>query len=315
MTRGPLFDADYIALFSGHQTFPLRYGWLKKAYDAVKRREAPTTAIFRDKSAIAEFGVGKNMVGAMRHWATCCGVIAEVSRTGLATTPLGDLLFGQPGVDPYLQEPASLWLLHWHLCSWSKCRPSKTTWYWVFNKFAGATFARSDLTAGLLKVARARGWPRVSHTTVQRDVECFVRTYEVTETLDQATIEASLECPLAELGLIRTVEKQHYLVRGPKPSLPTSVFAYALNQFWRSQGAANTMSFERIAHEPGSPGRVFLLDETDLAERVLSLEDLTRGQFLWSETTGLKQVLRPKLIDDEAALTLVSETYHAAHRA
>ena len=34
MTRGPLFEDDYKPVFSGHETFPLRYGWLKKAFDA-----------------------------------------------------------------------------------------------------------------------------------------------------------------------------------------------------------------------------------------------------------------------------------------
>lgn len=34
MVRGPLFRDDYKPLFSGHETFPLRYGWLKKAFDA-----------------------------------------------------------------------------------------------------------------------------------------------------------------------------------------------------------------------------------------------------------------------------------------
>ena len=32
--RSPLFDDNYRHQFSGHETFPLRYGWLKKAFDA-----------------------------------------------------------------------------------------------------------------------------------------------------------------------------------------------------------------------------------------------------------------------------------------
>ena len=35
MARGPLFQYTYSPQFSGHETFPLRYGWLKKAYDRV----------------------------------------------------------------------------------------------------------------------------------------------------------------------------------------------------------------------------------------------------------------------------------------
>jgi len=57
-----------------------------------------------------------------------------------------------------------------------------------------------------------------------------------------------------------------------------------------------------VAHEPGSPGRVFLLDENDVADRLLALEDFTKGSFRWSETAGLKQVIRDVALDAEAAL-------------
>ena len=35
MLRGELTETEYKPQFSGHGTFPMRYGWLKKAYDAV----------------------------------------------------------------------------------------------------------------------------------------------------------------------------------------------------------------------------------------------------------------------------------------
>ena len=64
-----IFDDEYTPRFTGHETFHLRYGWLKKAYDAVKLSDSGEIAenIFRDKSAISHFGVGKNMVAAIRH--------------------------------------------------------------------------------------------------------------------------------------------------------------------------------------------------------------------------------------------------------
>ena len=35
MIRGPLANPTFRAQFSGHETFPLRHLWLKKAYDQV----------------------------------------------------------------------------------------------------------------------------------------------------------------------------------------------------------------------------------------------------------------------------------------
>src|ERR1035437_1834804 len=75
--------------FSGHETFVFRYGWLKKAYDAV--RENPQS--FGDDQAIVTLGVGKNMVRSIRHWALATGVLAEEPKTRgmqLCTTPLAD---------------------------------------------------------------------------------------------------------------------------------------------------------------------------------------------------------------------------------
>ena len=153
-------------------------------------------------------------------------------------------------------------------------------------------------------MAKDREWPRVSATTVRRDVECFLRTYVAKAASGAASPEDSLESPLAELGLIKAVGRRDgfRFVRGPKSSLGNGVFLYALIDFWKNYSSAQTLSFEAVAHEPGSPGRVFLLDENDVADRLLALEDFTKGSFRWSETAGLKQVIRDVALDMEAAL-------------
>jgi hypothetical protein len=318
MPRGPLFQPDYRPLFSGHQTFPLRYGWLKKAYDAVDacRDKRGNKKLFLNDEAIAQFGVGKNMVASMRHWATCCAIIAEDEETGqLTPTHTGDFIFGENGADPYLEDAASLWHLHWLLCSSDVSRPLKTTWFWAFNHYPNSQFTRDDLVDGLMKLGEAKDWRRMSRTTVQRDVECFVRTYETKPSGTQGDVEDNIESPLAELGLIRGVKGNFHLVRGPKPSLPDGVFAVALDSFWKQLGSTRTLSFEMIAHEPGSPGRVFLLDEAELADRLLALEDTSKGAFQWSETAGLKQVYKNRDLKGGEKNSLLAKDYRASrHR-
>ena len=53
MARSPLFEAER-PLFSGHETFPVRYGWLKKAYDAVSAAHAKSSEkqVFSKEEAI-----------------------------------------------------------------------------------------------------------------------------------------------------------------------------------------------------------------------------------------------------------------------
>ena len=268
----------------------------------------------RPVGAIARFGVGKNMVGSMRHWATASGVIEDVpDEHRIQGTYFGELLFNDDdGVDPYMEDPATSWLVHWHLAG----RPEKTTWFWAFNHFPALFFERDMLVRGVTRLAEDLAWVRSSTATIKRDVACFVRTYVAQPTLRQASYEDSLESPLIELGLIKPMGRRDgfRLVRGPKPSLRAGVFCYAVTDFWsRSFDSANTLSFEALAHEPGSPGRVFMLDENSLVDLLGEMEQLTIGAYTWSETAGLKQLIRERVLTPEDALDLVLEDYPMAN--
>lgn len=89
------------------------------------------------------------------------------------------------------------------------------------------------------------------------------------------------------------------------------MFIYALIDFWSRYAKTATLSFEAIAHAPGSPGRVFALDENDVAGRLALLDDVTNGALRWSETAGLKQVVRSVELDDATKLLYVPADYGA----
>ena len=312
MLRGPIYQEDYRPQLSGHETFPLRYGWLKKAFDAVRSTEGggDNRSVFTGEDAIARFGVGKNMVASMRHWATAAGVIKEVSaEQGIQSTYFGERLFDDDdGIDPYMEDPATSWLVHWRLAG----RAEKTTWFWAFNHFPSLFFEREMLVRGIAKLAQDLAWVRSSTATIKRDVACFVRTYVAQPMSRQASYEDSLESPLTELGVIKPTGRRDgfRFVRGPKPSLGTGVFCYAVTDFWsHSFSSANTLSFEALAHEPGSPGRVFLLDENSLVDLLGEMGQLARGAYVWSETAGLKQLIRERALTNDEALDLVLEDY------
>lgn len=323
--RSLLDRPEFKLQFAGHETFPCKYGWLKKSYDAIlqeaRRRVDNPSNVFNANEAIAEFGVGKNMVTSMRHWSLACGTLEVSSRKGkqeaLSATALGEMIFG--GGDPYLERAASLWLLHWRLAS----LPGRaTTWYFAFNEFNDATFTREMLALRLaarvneLREAGRLGDNRIAQATVARDAECFVRTY-VTRTSAKGLPEDGLESPFAELGLIASLAGgAQQFRRGPKPSLPDEVFALALIEFWQTQfKTRGTLSVETIAHEPGSPGRVFLLDEESLAERLERIADSTAGVLTWDEGAGLRQVTARGDVAAVRALDLAAPLYPAFARA
>lgn len=310
MARSLLDNETFRLHFAGHETFPLRYGWLKKAYDAVRSIEADspdgTNAIFTDDSAIARFGVGKNMVLSIRHWALATQVLMTLETAGartprLTTGPVGELLFGK-GADAYLEHPASLWLLHWMLA----CTPGRTTaWHWAFNEFHEPSFDRDLMTRRLVRRCRelqdAGRLPReraVSDVTLRRDVECLIRTYHAAPPSVRRAPEDSLECPLAELGLIQRVGigELYRFRRGPKPSLPDEVFLFALHSFWTNLfPERRSLSVDFLTYERGSPGQVFLLDEESVAERLSRLESLTMDALRWDESSGMRQIYATKL--------------------
>lgn len=286
--------------FAGHETFPCRYGWLKKSFDAVRAFEGKNIedilAVFNPNHAIADFGVGKNMVSSMRHWAIACGVLDATIKGGrieaLSTSKLGRLIF-ESG-DPYLELPGSIWLLHWRLAA----LPGRaTTWYYAFSEFNDAIFTRDMLATRLMgRVDELRdsgrlAGSRIARATVGRDADCFVRTY-VSRTSKKDISEDGLESPFAELGLVTPLAGGALQFRrGPKPSLPDEAFALALVEFWQSQfPTRGTLSIETVAHEPGSPGRVFLMDEESLSERLERIADVTLGALAWDEGAGLRQV-------------------------
>lgn len=311
MARGPLYQDGYNPQFSGHETFPLRYGWLKKAFDRVAEteNELDNRAACWDDDAIARFGVGKNMVASMRHWAKAARVIEETGTNSVQTTELGRLLFGPKRLDPYMEHPATLWLIHWQLAA----RAEKTTWFWAFSHFPAITFDRDNLVKKLDRLAKDRAWSRVANTTIRNDAACFVRTYVARQPSGKVGHDDALESPLTELGLIKAIGKKDgfRFVRGPKTTLGDGVFIYALIDFWSRYSNAATLSFEAIAHAPGGPGRVFLFDENDVADRLASLDEVTDGALRWSETAGLKQVVRNIDITEDAALSWVSGDYGA----
>ena len=316
--RGPLFEKTYNPQFSGHETFPLRYGWLKKAYDRVAETEAENEnrAACWDTDAIARFGVGKNMVSSIRYWAKAARIIQEPSVNKAETTDLGRMLFGIDGLDQWMEFPATLWLLHWQFAAY----PERTTWFWAFSHYPAITFERDGLIRKLDQLAKDRGWPRVAQTTLKNDVACFIRTYVARQPSGKFGHDDALESPLTELGLIKAIGRNDgfRFVRGLKSTLGGGVFVYALIDFWARYYPHNpTLSFEAITYAPGSPGRVFQLDENDVSDRLSALDDVTGGALRWSETSGLKQVIRNIEISKKTAPSWLSHDYdsHAGKQA
>lgn len=133
--------------YARHETFAPRFGWMHKVYEAVSAPGGEDA--FLRATAPVDLGVGKNMVNAMRFWAQAFDLTTESPQGGksraLVAAPTDRarwLLDTEHGVDPWLEDPASLWILHWWLLSPTCWVP---TWWVAFNALGSARFRDSDL--------------------------------------------------------------------------------------------------------------------------------------------------------------------------
>lgn len=289
--------------FAGHETFPLRLLWLKKAFDAIG--DGVNSRTFQERDAITRFGVGRNMATSMRYWALASGFFKENNRL-IMPTRLGRDLLADGGLDPYIEHASTTWLTHWHIASTPDLT---TTTYYAFNFLNTLEFDPSTLLDQLIVLVESNGW-RATRGTLKRDIEVFLRGY--VRRGDSFTEDAA-EPLLAELAMIREARLGGWyeFVRGPKPSLHDAIFAIALGQFWERSGGSTTLTAEQICYGIGSPGRVFKLDEDSVISRLMRLDDLTNGAWQWVDTAGLRQVQRTSEFNPETiAFLAYRQAYH-----
>ncbi|MBP1819264.1 DUF4007 family protein [Mycobacterium sp. OAE908] len=268
------FEQSTTPTFANHQTFHPRFGWIKKGYEAASR----DPNIFNEKSAPVDLGVGKNMVEAIRFWALATKVIArsphpDRPRTSVySPTRLGRaLLDDRFGFDPYIEDLATLWILHWHAISDRSLLP---VWRLTFNDFGALEFTDEELLQFCLDEIAATTWNQPMKSSVQKDVDCMLRMYSRRDVPGRQGLDDMLDSPFRELGLIRPSpvagKKNTYrIVRGTKPSLPAAAVAYAcLDYMSRSSDGSTTVTLTRLATDPGAPGRILKLTEQDIAEAI-----------------------------------------------
>jgi len=288
-------------VFSGHETFPLRYGWLKKVFDAsieIENKKGNISKdLFNNIEAISILGVGKNMVASMRYWGIYTGVLSVNEDRNLAVSDYAKKIFADDGFDPWLENYATLWLIHWNLAT----NPNLFTYYWVFNRLNAATFDKDSLVASIQEALSEYDLPDVSPSTLKRDVECFLGVYS-TRSAKEKSNEESIESPLTELALISPLTRRDLFQTkvGAKPNLSVYTFIFGLLMFWKFYSPnSKTLSLEAICYEEMSPGRIFLINENAIGDFAQNISEVTNGLLEWSETAGLKQILLKKDIDFE----------------
>jgi hypothetical protein len=296
--RPGVIDTSY--RISGHESFPCRYTWLPKA---VRGLNADPKLFADEERAMVDLGVGKNMVRSIRFWSIAAGMAVIGSKGAAPTlTDLAIALLGKRGLDPFLEDRLTLWLLHWNLST--NVETPLLAWDYLLNRWQEPELIPSNAVRALEKAASSQD-DRVSRTTVEQHFDAFLHTYVPTRGRKGDVQEDNLDCPLVELQLIvkageRDIDRAsgkrepiYVFRREEKPDISPELFTYCLNDYWHKRHASEgTLPLREVAHGHGSPGQIFKLAEDDIRARVEDLREYSQGLFSYIDSANLQQIRR-----------------------
>ena len=297
------FNSDKMA-FGRHETFAIRYGWLSKGFQAITEKGG--SGIFESDAATVRLGVGKNMVSAIKYWLRACRMIDPVENIA---TDLGDQLLSENGFDPYLEDEATIWLLHWLLATNAELA---TSWYWYFNRFHKPEFTGQELATALTDFVNDQVTSRKkpSAGTLKNDALLIPRMYTQSKGNTRTPIEEALDSPFALLKLItQNAGGRSYQSRpSSRPDLPLGVLGFAVCEMFAMKETTAIPIEDFMYSKDNYPaiGSVFRLTENDLVSKLEKLVDYIPGIFDIRDTAGQHQLYLSEEID---AIEFVIEHY------
>ncbi len=265
-------DNEIPLRFSGHETFTLRVPWISKAVKAIEAGINPFTD---PRTGMTELGLGKNMVKALQAWTEYFGVI-EHRNDKFELTSFGKEVFGKDGLDVYLEDSRTLWLLHWKAST--NPRPY-FAWHWFTNICPFNEFSYSEALESF-KIESRKSERPLSDVTIKQHLDVFLKTY-ISSTIEAGVVpEDVLDCPLTSLGFIKKVgggksgDNRYVINCGPKESISQELFLYTLLD-WLQKYFSNeeTLRFFDVIMARNSPSKVFRLSEADICKRLVLLAE------------------------------------------
>lgn len=272
--------------FSRHESFVLRFGWLTKGFRAFE--EDPN--IFSNKDAVVTLGVGKNMVNSIRHWLRASQlIILETEKKEL--TPIGKAIFSKEnGWDPFLEDEATIWLIHWLISTNSE---HATAWHWFFNNFHKPEFVTDEVVSALSTFVKEKIDARFAIGSIKQDAAVLLRSYVQSKKSKKAVYEDVLDSPLSLLKLISysTATKSYQSKLEARDNLPIGIFGYAICDYLKQMDISQVPIEDLIYCKEGSvaPGLVFRLTENSLLTKLEQLIQLFPEEFAIDQTAGIHQ--------------------------
>lgn len=247
---------------------------------------------FNSSEAVIELGVGKNMVTSIRFWLRAFGILGNDEITWL-----GHYLFNESeGKDKYIEDIATLWLLHFNLVF-----SDEATLYKMF--FCGVQrerthFERDQVLAYVkLRLVEAGKITLYNANTVKKDIGVLLQNYTLPRKPQSNEEFSSL---LIDLDLIRQSSegKGYYFNVEGKREVTKAIFLYGMLKLKEKEGD-NTISFDTIQEKVGL---VFCMQDFETIDMLKQLASEYSQYFAYSDVAGIKQVQFIKGLDIKQVL-------------
>jgi hypothetical protein len=280
--------------FGRHETFPLRYGWLTQGFMAVQR----TPDLFsQPEAAMIRLGVGRNMVNAMHYWLRATGMVDFRDGRGEPTT-LGEALLGKAG-DPYLEDEATLWLVHWLIVANAEVA---TGFYWFFHRFAMPQFQDQDALRALDAFAQQELQLCRAQTTLKSDLSTLLRMYAPVA----GRTDEHLDSPLAQLRLVEgdPTGRGYRSPRLARPFLPPIALHFALLQRFAADPGQPALPIRTLLYgddDWAAAGAAFRLNEEGLMQTLAQVLERYPNCYELRDTAGMHQLYRRGDLPDPLA--------------
>lgn len=257
----------------GHESFAIREGWLTKGI--LEINENPK--LFFEKNTTDILGIGTNMVKSLRYWLTVSNLIQEDKQNGYILTEIGQLIKEK---DPYMEDLFTLYLVHAQI---AQNTDRALIWNLFFNKCNMKTFSKNDLKERIEYLLESEN--REYNSTILRDeISVLLKTYATEQKND--TPENIFNCPLAELKLVKKIEKDTYAKEKPSMNNLDPYLVYWLILCQAKEN--NSISIEELLKENNSVSKLLNLDKILLNENLDTLKRI--GLITLNRTAGLNMV-------------------------
>jgi hypothetical protein len=273
--------------FSGHDTFHCRHLWLKKGYEFIKNGSK-----FTNEDAVVELGVGKNMVSSIRFWMKAFNLINDKDELeDLAIKIFED----GTGWDPYLEDDATLWVLHHNLVK----KGYATTYNWVFNELRKEKieFSRKNYIDFVDRKCQLNQIKLTSKNTLNDDFGVFAKMYlrTTSQTNDK---EDTFSGILTELDMITEIKKQsesYYVIENKdREDISEEIILYAILSDDRFDRSVNVRSLEI---EENSISSIFAMTRTGIVSKLESMAANKKFKYVrYNDHAGIKELQFEKRI-------------------